>query len=125
VLSLVPYIELHGDKLWIVAHLRLKEPLSPPELLELKDWWTGQLSDGVGESWEQREIKVGRGDLYLVPWTSDDRFFIDTQREFSSGLGWKRLLRQLSMSRTFMMTPPPPPAGRADPQAGRQPHGLS
>ena len=76
--SLIPYIELHGDKLWIVAHLRLKEPLSSPELLELKDWWEGQLSDGVGESWEQRKIKVDRGELYLEPWTSDDHFFIDT-----------------------------------------------
>ncbi len=87
VLSLVPYIELHGDRLWIVAHLRLKEPLSSPELLELKDWWEGQLSDGVGESWEQREIKVDRGELYFEPWTSDGRFFIDTQREFSKRLG--------------------------------------
>jgi hypothetical protein len=85
--SLVPHIELHGDKLWVVAHLSLTESLSPPELLELKDWWTGQLSDGVGESWEQREIKVERGELYLEPWTSDDRFFIDTQREFSERLG--------------------------------------
>ena len=87
VLSLVPYIELHGDRLWVVAYLRLKEPLSSPELLELKDWWEGQLSDGVGESWEQREIKVDRGELYLEPWTSDDRFFMDTQREFSKRLG--------------------------------------
>ena len=85
--SLIPQIELHGDKLWIVAHLRLKEPLSSPELLELKDWWEGQLSDGVGESWEQRKIKVDRGELYLEPWTSDDHFFIDTQREFSKRLG--------------------------------------
>jgi len=87
VLSLVPYIELHGDRLWVVAHLRLKEPLSSPELLELKDWWEGQLSDGVGESWEQREIKVDRGELYLEPWTSDDRFSIDTQHEFSKRFG--------------------------------------
>lgn len=85
--SLIPHIELHGDKLWVVAHLRLKEPLSPPELLELKSWWEGQLSDGVGESWEQREIKVDRGELYLEPWTSEDSFFIDTQREFSNRLG--------------------------------------
>ena len=85
--SLIPQIELHGDRLWVVAHLRLKEPLSSPELLELKDWWEGQLSDGVGESWEQREIKVDRGELYLEPWTSDGCFFIDTQREFSKRLG--------------------------------------
>lgn len=85
--SLVPYIELHGDKLWLVANMRLRETLSPTEMLELKDWWRGQLSDGWGEGIEQREIKVDRGELYLEPWTSKDSFFIDTEREFSRRLG--------------------------------------
>lgn len=85
--SLIPHVELHGDKLWIVADIRLREPLSSPEMLELKDWWEGQLSDGWGEGIEQREIKVDRGELYLEPWTSKDSFFIDTEREFSQRLG--------------------------------------
>ena len=85
--SLVPYIELHGDKLWLVANMRLRETLSPTEMLELKDWWEGQLNDGWGEGIEQREIKVDRGELYLEPWTSKDSFFIDTEREFSRRLG--------------------------------------
>ncbi len=85
--SLIPHVEVHGDKLWIVADIRLREMLSSTEMLELKDWWRGQLSDGWGEGIEQREIKVDRGELYLEPWTSKDSFFVDTEREFSQRLG--------------------------------------
>lgn len=93
VYSLIPSIEHHGGKLWCAAELRLNEPLTPEEMAELKDWWSGQLSDGWGESFEQREIKVGRGDLYVVPWSSSDSFFIDTREEFTHRLGIEELRR--------------------------------
>lgn len=93
VYSLVPSVEAHGGKLWCAAELRLNEPLTPEEMAELKDWWSGQLSDGWGEGFEQREIKVGRGDLYVVPWSASDSFFIDTREEFAHRLGIEELRR--------------------------------
>lgn len=85
--SLFPGIELHGDQLWCVAEMKLTAPLTAEETAELKEWWCGQLSDGWGESVEQREINVPRGELYIEPWTSEKSFFIDTEREFCERLG--------------------------------------
>ena len=82
VVSLFPNIELHGDKLWCVADVALSRPITPGEIAELTEWWSGQLSDGWGEGFEQREIAVDRGELYIEPWSSDDSFFIMTQKEF-------------------------------------------
>jgi hypothetical protein len=91
VTAMFPSVELHGDALWCVTEVTLSEPLTPEELTELKDWWSGQLSDGWGEGFEQREITVGNCELYVVPWTSDEGFFIDTQREFDRRQGIHRL----------------------------------
>lgn len=87
VTSLFPRIELHGSKLWCVADVALARPITPGEMGELSQWWTGQLSDGWGESFEQREIKVKDGDLYIEPWTPDDDFRIYTQSEFDAYMG--------------------------------------
>lgn len=85
--SLFPNIELRGDQLWCVADMKLTAPLTAEETAELKEWWCGQLSDGWGEGFEQREIKVARGELYIEPWTSEKSFFIATEREFCKRLG--------------------------------------
>ncbi|MDR0905507.1 MAG: DUF3848 domain-containing protein [Oscillospiraceae bacterium] len=87
VFSLLPSIEFHGDELYCVAVIKLSETLTPKDVSELKDWWSGQLSDGWGEGLEQHEIKVNHGEeLYIRPWTSDGSFFVDTEREFAERL---------------------------------------
>lgn len=65
VTSLIPSIELHGDKLWCVADVKLSQPATPGEMGELISWWEGQLSDGWGEGFSQREIDVDTGTLYV------------------------------------------------------------
>ncbi|MDL2231977.1 hypothetical protein LJC63_00155 [Ruminococcaceae bacterium OttesenSCG-928-L11] len=85
--SLIPHVELHDDQLWTVAHLQLNEPLTSKEMADLKSWWGGQLSDGWGEGFEQREIIVDEGALYVEPWTSSGGFFIATQAEFDRRRG--------------------------------------
>jgi hypothetical protein len=107
VLSMFPTIELHGSQYYCVAGMKLTGPLTPEELSELKEWWCGQLSDGWGEGFEQRAITVGRKELYVVPWTSDDSvFFIDTQRELYRRLG----LAPIAAARVTVDPPAPPSA---------------
>jgi hypothetical protein len=100
VFSLVPSVEFKEGKLWCVATLQLTAPLTTEEMAMLKDYWTGQLSDGWGEGIEQHEIKTSRGELYMEPWSSDDSFFVDTSREFNQRLG---LVPQVE-SRTYTLT---------------------
>ena len=85
--SLFPDIEYHGNYFYCVASVELTAPLTEAELARLKDWWSGQLSDGWGESLEQHEIKTGREELYIVTWKPGDMFFVDTEREFRQRLG--------------------------------------
>jgi hypothetical protein len=85
--SLQPNVEVQGDKIWFVANIKLNEPLTYSDMRQLKEWWLGQLSDGLGESLEQREMRVGCGEFYMEPWTESKYFFIDTQEEFNERMG--------------------------------------
>lgn len=90
IVSLYPSVELHGDKLWLAAEMTVSRPITPGEMGELTQWWEGQLSDGWGEGFEQHEIKVDRGDLYMEPWSSGREFFIATESEFNRRMGIER-----------------------------------
>jgi len=85
--SMFPSIEFHDDELYCVTSVELNEPLTADEMALLKDAWDSQLADGWGEGFGQQEIKLGQTELYVVPWTSDGTFFIDTQHEFMRRLG--------------------------------------
>ena len=84
--SIFPNTEQRGFDMYCAATIELTTPLTADETAALKDWWRGQLSDGWGEGFEQREIKVGYSgnELYMVPWTSNDSvFFLETGAEFA------------------------------------------
>lgn len=55
--------------------LQLKEYLDTQELHELCDYITGQYSDGWGEGFEQREIPVEGGCLYVHFWQGQEQKF--------------------------------------------------
>ena len=55
-LSAIPSVEIRGDELKGCTTVRLKEPLTGPEMQDLQDYLKGQFSDSWGEGFEQQEI---------------------------------------------------------------------
>ena len=72
VVTAVPSVEVHGNKLCGCLTVELKEPLLNDEQTILCNYITGQYSDGWGEGFEQHEISVGDGKLYVHFWQDHD-----------------------------------------------------
>lgn len=72
--------EIRGT-LYGCIHVDLAAPLTVSEQAELKEWLTGQNSDGFGEGFEQREIEIDGGEAYVHFW-NPDKYFIKNEAEF-------------------------------------------
>lgn len=82
VMSLRATVEMVDGKFMGVAVCMVKGTLSSKELGTLKEYITGQMSDGWGEGFEQREIKVEDGELYVSFWSGHDSWYLKTEEEF-------------------------------------------
>ena len=74
-----PTVEVWQGELWGVLEVESSNQLSEREIEAVKEYWEGQESDGWGEGFEQREIKISEGELYVSFWNSGDEFFLVTE----------------------------------------------
>ena len=78
--------ERKGDALYGCITVRTAGPLSSEEDESLKEWITGQNSDGLGEGFEQQEIHFDGGYrggyMYVSFWNPGDDYFVDNETEF-------------------------------------------
>lgn len=82
VTSIFPGIEEIGGCLYGTATVVSRGALTPQELEAVMEYWSGQASDGWGEGFEQREIRIDGGELYVSFWQSDDDYEILTEDQF-------------------------------------------
>ena len=80
VVSAVPSVEIHGNKLCGCLNVELKEALLDDEQTVLCNYISGQYSDGWGEGFEQRDIRVEDGTLAVHFW-QEDGFEMTPERE--------------------------------------------
>lgn len=76
--------EVRDGRLWGVAECQVVGELTQEELQTLIDAVSGQASDGLGEGFEQRDIKVGDYVLNAHLWSPDDSWSIQTEQELFS-----------------------------------------
>lgn len=83
-------VEHHNGELFGCITVKTAGELTEDEEASLKDWITGQNSDGLGEGFEQREIHIDGGRrgsfIYVSFWNFDDDYFVDNEDEFESRL---------------------------------------
>jgi hypothetical protein len=65
----------------------LMEPLDHIQTENLRNAVIGQNSDGFGEGFEQKEIPIDEGNLYVSFWNSGEDYFLYTEDELNGYLG--------------------------------------
>lgn len=91
VVSAVPSVEICGNKLCGCLTVELKETLLDDEQTVLCNYISGQYSDGWGEGFEQRDIRVEDGTLAVHFWQDHD---FELKRDVPDMTEFKKLLNR-------------------------------
>lgn len=81
VLRASPAVQVLNGELYGVLECRVSEPMTEEDIKILKDYWTGQMSDGWGEGFEQQLIQIDEGELYVSFWNSENFWSVMTDKE--------------------------------------------
>lgn len=73
-------VDVDGE-LYGVLECKIRDPLTEEEIKILKDFWTGQMSDGWGEGFEQQPLTVEDGEIYISFWSRKSFWSVMTERE--------------------------------------------
>lgn len=83
--SIVWNFEKFNGKLYGVTTVELTDEIEDKEIADLKDWISGQNSDGLGEGFEQQDFDVDEGKLSVSLWDYNG-YFVYTEEEFQQYL---------------------------------------
>lgn len=81
VVSAHPKVADVDGELYGVLECKIRDPLTEEEIKILKDFWTGQMSDGWGEGFEQHPLTVEDGEIYISFWSRKSFWSVMTERE--------------------------------------------
>lgn len=84
--SCVFTVEKVQSQLMGVAESRIQGNLTTEELELLKQYISGQASDGFGEGFEQLPIKTADGEIYVSFWSSEKSWSIQTKEEMDQSV---------------------------------------
>ena len=85
VVSAIPSVEIKNGELMGVLTCKVCGELTATELEELRDWWSGQASDGWGEGLEQRDIETDEfGKINVHFWNDNKDWSIMTAEEMDA-----------------------------------------
>lgn len=90
-------VEEIGGNLYGRVEVTATEAFSVKERAAMRDWISGQNSDGLGEGFEQRPIETEDGSLYVHFWNSGSDYFIATDDEVEQYLPTGQDLGGMSM----------------------------
>lgn len=85
VMSAYPKVEIVDGEVYGVLECKVSEALTEHDIEVLKEYWTGQMSDGWGEGFEQRPINVEDGEIYVSFWNSANFWSVMTEEELMGG----------------------------------------
>ncbi len=81
VISAFPKVERIGKTLYGVLECKCRAALNEYEMSVLKDYWAGQMSDGWGEGFEQQEIRIDDGEIFVSFYSSSGDWCVMTEEE--------------------------------------------